>query len=117
MKFEFDDNQFKQIASKIKVNYLPGTKFIDANTYNEVIDKTFDCVRDKYVELVKSSRKEQRKNMANHKVYFELIDGFMNNAESLIAEGQRRLYAAIGGDVAKWEENEQALFRKEPLNI
>jgi hypothetical protein len=50
--------------------------------------------------------------MANHKVYFELIDGFMNNAESLIAEGQRRLYAVIGGDVAKWEENEQALLQK-----
>lgn len=57
MKFEFDENQFKQIASKIKPNYLPGTKFIDINTYNELVDKTYDCIKDKYVELVKTSRK------------------------------------------------------------
>ena len=80
MKFDFDENQIKQLTASIKVNYIPGTKFIDLNTYNQLVDKTYDCIKEKYVELVKTSRKEQRKNIANHKTYFELINSFMSNA-------------------------------------
>ena len=80
MKFDFDENQIKQLIASIKVNYIPGTKFIDLNTYNQLVDKTYDCIKEKYVELVKTSRKEQRKNIANHKTYFELINSFMSNA-------------------------------------
>lgn len=110
MKFEFDEKQFKDIAATIKVNYLPGTKFIDVNTYSQLIDKTFDCIKDQYVHLIRDSRKEQRKNMGNHKVYFELIDASMNNAEALINEALRKMYILAGCDGAQWENNEQALL-------
>lgn len=105
MKFDFDEKQLKEIASSIKVNYLPNTKFIDANTYGQIIDKTFDLAKEKYVELVRNSRKEQRKNMANHKVYFELISSYMTNLESLVIQAQRKIYSTLGFDVTKWEEN------------
>lgn len=103
INFDFDDKVFKNLSSSIKVNLLPGTKFIDANTYTQLIEKTLDCVADKYVELVRSSRKEQRKNMSNHKVYFDLINGFMNNSEAMIIEAQRKLYVSLGFDANKWE--------------
>lgn len=103
MKFEFNETQVKELTAPIKINYIPGTKFIDANTYSVLVDKSYDLIMDKYVDLVRDSRKEQRKNMANHKVYFELIDSFMSNSESLIAEGQRKLYSNLGFDVARWE--------------
>lgn len=80
MKFDFDENIFKQAASKIKVNFLPGTKFIDPNTYGQLTDVVYDCIKDKYVELVQTSRKEQRKNVNNHKAYFELISSSMSNS-------------------------------------
>lgn len=112
MKFEFDENLFKSAASKIKVNFLPGTKFIDHNTYGQLVDGVFDCIKDKYVELIKTSRKEQRKNINNHKVYFDLINSSLTNSESLIIEGQRKLYGLIGCDSNKWENNGQILLER-----
>lgn len=48
MKFDFDEKQVKQLSNQIKVNFIPGTKFIDGNTYNQIIDKTYDVVKDKF---------------------------------------------------------------------
>jgi len=36
----------------------------------------------------------------------------MTNAESLVIEGQRKLYGLIGCDVKKWEENGQMLLER-----
>lgn len=62
--------------------------------------------------MIQKSRKEQRKNINNHKAYFELINSSMTNAESLVIEGQRKLYGLIGCDVKKWEENGQMLLER-----
>ena len=112
MKFEFDENLFKEAASKIKVSFLPGTKFIDPNTYGQLTENVFDCIKDKYVELIQTSRKEQRKNINNHKAYFELISSSMSNSESLVIEAQRKLYGLLGCDSKKWEDNGQTLLER-----
>ena len=57
MKFDFDENLFKEAASKIKVNFFPGTKLIDPNTYGQLTEFVYDCIKDKYVDLIQTSRK------------------------------------------------------------
>jgi len=50
--------------------------------------------------------------MANHKVYYEQINSFFNNCESLLVQAQRQIYQNIGLDPSKWEMNEQTLIEK-----
>jgi hypothetical protein len=57
MDFKLDEKLLKDLSTTIKVNYLPGTKFVDANTYSQIVDKTYESVKDTYVDLVKTSRR------------------------------------------------------------
>ena len=84
LEFIFDDELIKKTAAKIKANYIPSTKFVDVTTYNQIVEKTFECCEKLYIDLVKNSRAEQRKNIENHQVYFKLINDFLNNSEALL---------------------------------
>ena len=56
MDFKLDDEVFKTAAKQIKVHSLGNTKLIDLSTYTQLIDKSYDCLKDVYTSLVKQSR-------------------------------------------------------------
>ena len=48
--------------------------------------------------------------MKDHKKYYELLNSYLNNTESLILESIKKLYSKCGVDPNNMEANEQRLI-------
>lgn len=85
-----------QFRKEIKVQYQPGTDFINIETYGQIVHNTFPLVKDEYKRMTLEARTKQRNLIGEAKQYIEAVIEYLTNTEVLILEGQRAIAKAIG---------------------
>jgi hypothetical protein len=46
VQFNFSEEQAKKIADEIKVDYVPGTSYISFKTYSDIVNRSYDLIKE-----------------------------------------------------------------------
>lgn len=96
VKFNFSDEIATKIASKIKIEYIPGTRYIGFQTYHQIVSGSFELIKDENSRLTKDARVQQRANLKDNAKYLAVLNEYLMNGEALIIEGQKTLARKVG---------------------
>lgn len=55
-KIEFQEGKLNEIVSKIQVTYIPDTKFISIQTYQQIVDNSVELAEEEFIRLTFESR-------------------------------------------------------------
>ncbi len=95
-----------KIASKIKIEYIPGTKYIGFVTYSQIVRGSFELIKEENIKLTKDARVQQRANIKDNAKYLAIMNEYLMNGEALIIEGQKLLARKVGLTDRQLEESE-----------
>lgn len=57
------------------IQYIPGThQLVGLKTYNQIVEKTYDLIKDEYEKVTRDSRKKQRENFKDHAKYLSIMN-------------------------------------------
>jgi hypothetical protein len=112
-KHSFNEAQLEEAKKLVEVKYLPNTvDTIHITTYAQIVDASFNVVKDEYKRLTEEARIKQRSCMKDTSKYLEALTEYLTNTEVLIIDGQKALAAKLGLSAQKLEEVESTLMER-----
>lgn len=112
VKFNLSEEQASQIASKIKIEYIPGTSYIGLKTYSQIVEGSYELVRSENTRLSKEARVQFRANAKDSAKYLALMNEYLLNGEALIIDGQKLIAKKVGLQDNQLEESEVLMIEK-----
>jgi hypothetical protein len=112
-KHKFDEEKLNQAKAKVEIKYLPNTvDTIHISTYAQIIDQTYEVVKDEYKRLTSEARTKQRELTKDTTKYLETLTEYLTNTEVLILEGQKAIANKAGITNQRLEEAEGTLMER-----
>ncbi|MCB0368048.1 MAG: hypothetical protein KDD45_01085 [Bdellovibrionales bacterium] len=84
-KHQFSEEKIAAAAKKVDVKYLPNTvDTLHITTYAQLVENTFDVVKDEYRRLTQEARLKQRTLTKDPSKYLETLTEYLTNTEVLV---------------------------------
>lgn len=85
---------------------------IGLKTYSQIVDKSFNLIKEEYQKLTIEARKQQRASSNDYPQYLKIMNEYLNNGEALIIEAQTLLAKKLGLPDKKLEESELVMMER-----
>ena len=85
---------------------------IGLKTYSQIVDKSFNLIKEEYQKLTIEARKQQRASSNDYPQYLKIMNEYLNNGEALIIEAQTLLAKKLGLPNKKLEESELVMMER-----
>ena len=104
--FKISEEKAGKLASEVEIQYIPGThQLVGLKTYNQIVEKSYELIKEEYEKLTHDSRKKQREHFKDHSKYLSIMNEYLTNSEALIIAGQTLLAKKVGLGEKKLEES------------
>jgi len=79
-KHKFDEEKLNQAKAKVEIKYLPNTvDTIHISTYAQIIEQTYEVVKDEYKRLTSEARVKQRGLTKDTPKYLDTLTEYLTN--------------------------------------
>ena len=96
-KHHFEEAKLQTAKNAIQVQYFPGTvDLIHVTTYSQIVENTFEVIKDEYKRLTDEARVKQRPLFNEPAKYLQTLIEYLTNTEVLILEGQKAIASKLG---------------------
>lgn len=112
-KHQFPEDKLESTKKAVEVKYLPNTvDTIHITTYAQIVESTYEVVKDEYKRLTHEARVQQRELVKDTPKYLTALTEYLTNTEVLILEGQKAIAGKVGITAQKLEEAEGTLMER-----